>query len=62
MYNVQRYAGLFQVTKQANHVNNVRVNQKDRKGSIHQWDVQDVINQFANIAGKMDITMIIIGH
>ena len=43
-------------------MNNVRVNQKERKGSIQQWDVQDVINQFANIAGKMDITMIIIGH
>ncbi len=47
--------------KKVNHANNVRVNRKDRKGFIHQWDAQDVINQFANIAGKMDITMIIIG-
>ena len=62
MSNVQIYDGFSRITKQANHANNVRVNQKDRKDFIHQWDVQGVINQFATIAGKMDIIMIIIGH
>jgi len=62
MSNVQIYAGLSRNTKKVNHANNVRVNRKDRKGFIQQWDAQGVINQFANIAGKMDITMIIIGH
>jgi len=37
--NVQRYAGIFQIMEKANHVNNVRVNQKDRKGSGQQRDV-----------------------
>jgi len=62
MFNVQIYAGFSRITKRANHANNVRGNQKDRKDFIHQWDVQGVINQFATIAGKIDITMIIIGH
>ena len=43
-------------------MSNVRVNRKDRKGFIQQWDAQGVMNQLANIAGNMDITMIIIGH
>ena len=62
MSNVRIYAGLSRITKEVNHANNVRVNRKDRKDFIQQWDAQGVINQFANIAGKMDIKMIIIGH